>query len=246
MTNVIQSIPPIVTVETIGGSQVMPGRVGNGYRDVRLSDGTSVKFPTQETTSSSYDPATNTTTTTTTKTQPGGTVEKTTTSSTALAYTSDGSTAKVSAVTTATTTTTVKDQAGSVISADTSSDTTSKPASDSVITCGLPNTPACKLDESGTPAAVKDDQYTSKLDKSKKDQGELRDKAAGSADKLFFTGWSSVFITPPLAQCQPFVLPRNMGSLDPCPVVEGVRSVMAYLWALGAFWLSLGMIRRVI
>lgn len=122
---------------------------------------------------------------------------------------------------------------------------TPKPATDA-ITCGLPGTPPCKIDEAGTLEPVKDDEYSKKIDNFKKKQDELRDKVAGVADKTFFAGWTAAFITPPLAQCQPFVLPRDMGALDPCPVVDGVRSVMAYIWAIGALWLSLGMIRRVI
>jgi hypothetical protein len=118
------------------------------------------------------------------------------------------------------------------------------------VTCGLPGGSPCKIDETGTPPPVADTQFSSKLDTLKADQDTHVAKVGGTADKPFFSGWSSLFITPPLAACAVYELPsRNgvsMGSLDPCPVVEGVRSVMAYLWALGGFWLCLGWIRAVI
>ena len=112
--------------------------------------------------------------------------------------------------------------------------------------CGAPGQPKCGINEEGTPKALTDAAYTASLDTYKSKAGELADKAAGTGDKTFFGGWTGAFSAPPIASCSPFDLPRGMGSIDPCPVVEGVRSVMAYIWAIAALWLSLGMIRRVI
>ena len=115
-----------------------------------------------------------------------------------------------------------------------------------IITCGLPGTPPCKIDESGTPEKVTKEEYKPELEDYKTKQGELKDKVSGRGDKSMLDGWQSVFVTPPMASCSPFVLPRDMGSIDPCPVVDGMRSVMAYIYALGGLWLCLGMVKKVI
>lgn len=124
--------------------------------------------------------------------------------------------------------------------------TTPTPQKIEIETCGLPGKPKCIIDELDTPQKVTDEVYKPKLDDYKNKQGELKDKVAGSADKSFFSGWSSVFLTPPIQACTGYVLPRDMGTLDPCPVVDGVRSIMAYIWALTAMWLAMGMIKKVI
>lgn len=112
--------------------------------------------------------------------------------------------------------------------------------------CGLPGSPACKIDETGTPGAATDAKYTPKLDKAKTDQDGLRETAGGSADKGFFANWQSFFVTPPLATCQVYELPNSIGSINPCPVVDGVRSFMAFLWAITALWAGIKMVREVI
>jgi len=115
-----------------------------------------------------------------------------------------------------------------------------------IIVCGLPNTPKCAMDETGTPTAVAEDVYKPKLDDYKTKQGELKDKVSGNSDKSMLSGWSSVFFTPPLAACTGYVLPRDMGTIDPCPVVDGVRTIMGYLWALTALYLAVGMVKKVV
>lgn len=115
-----------------------------------------------------------------------------------------------------------------------------------LLVCGLPNTPACKIDETDTPKVVTATEYDTKVDTAKTKQTELKDKAAGLDDKSFFSGWSSIFVTPPLSACTGYVLPRDMGTLDPCPVVDGVRTIMAYLWAITALVFAVRMIKEVV
>lgn len=131
----------------------------------------------------------------------------------------------------------------------TTSSTTTAPAPVELQTCGLPGTPACKIDESGTPAAVDSTKYESGAVKYKTDSDAARTTISGSGDKPFFSGWSVFFNAPPVVACQSMVLPgvlggASVGTIDPCPVVEGVRHVMAYLWAISALFLCLGMIKR--
>lgn len=154
--------------------------------------------------------------------------------------------------TTTTTTTTVVDKAtgqpiGSpIVETETPVLPQKEPEKEPTITCGLPDTPACKIDETGTPEPTTEDAYKTKLDKTKADQDALRDKTGGTADKPILDGWGALFITPPLAACVPYTLPRDMGAIDPCPVVDGVRAVMAFLWAITALWSGMRMVREVI
>lgn len=117
-------------------------------------------------------------------------------------------------------------------------------------TCGYPGGPACKIDETGTPEALPKGQYLPSLDEYKTKADENRTTIGGSGDKPFFTGWNLFFFAPALAPCEPMTLPdfegRPMGQLDACNVVDGTRSVMSYIWALGALFLCLGMIKKVV
>lgn len=116
--------------------------------------------------------------------------------------------------------------------------------------CGAPGQPVCavKVDENGTPQ-VGDTFKTANeaVDKGKTDTDQLREKAAGKDDKGFFEPFKDLFLTPPMAACEAIALPDRIGmSIDPCPVVDGVRSVMAWIWAAGGLWLCFGMIKRSI
>jgi hypothetical protein len=144
---------------------------------------------------------------------------------------------------------------GKGIAATPSSSTTTQQNPDGTITtstttlditvCGVPGKPACKIDESGTPT-----DKELKLDEA----GLLntakgnRDAAAGTSDKSgIFSGWSGLFVTPPVVACAPLTFTMSGGveqTVDPCPVVSGVRAFMAWLWALAAFWICLAWIRE--
>ena len=124
--------------------------------------------------------------------------------------------------------------------------TTAGTSEQPVSVCGLPGTPACKIDETGTPEPVLENKFKPLADKNKADADAARETIAGKADKPFFAGWSDLFITPPIAACSAFELPRSMGFIDPCPVADGMRSVMAWIWAAGGLFLCLGMIKKVV
>lgn len=148
------------------------------------------------------------------------------------------------------TVTTVTDKAtGSVVSTTTQTTTpesSSPPAPEiDIETCGLPGKPACKIDEEGTPEAKTDSEYHDKLDPFKTEMDSNRDVIGGASDKPFFDGWSLFFSAPAVVACQPYELPRDMGSIDACGVVDGVRTIMGYIWALTALYLCIGMVREV-
>jgi hypothetical protein len=147
--------------------------------------------------------------------------------------------------TTTTTTTRIVNNSDGLPAAPATTETTKPIAPTAAITCGLPDTPACLINESGTPPEVLPENYKTQIDKYKDDVDKLREKAAGSTDKDFFSQWGNVFITPPLAACTGIALPSG-AVINPCGMVDGMRAVMAYLWALSAFWLCLGWIREVV
>lgn len=143
---------------------------------------------------------------------------------------------------------TVDNSTGAVIDQSTSTDSAPK-AEEQAITCGLPGTPACKMDETGTPEAYAPDRYKEIGENYKTAVDARRETVSGTADKGFLSGWTVLFSAPAVQACTPITLPNgmsavSMGTIDPCPVVDGVRSVMAYLWAIAGFWLCLGMVKR--
>lgn len=144
---------------------------------------------------------------------------------------------------------TTNNSTGAVVNNSTVTNSTPVTPKD-VIVCGLPNTPACLINETGTPQPVADGVYNPKLDTFKTNQGSLKDTAAGTSDKAFFQGWASVFVTPPITTCTGYVLPQfkgvGMGTIDPCPVVDGVRAAMAYIWAVSALFFAVRMVREVV
>lgn len=117
-------------------------------------------------------------------------------------------------------------------------------------TCGLPGSPACKIDESGTPQAESATKYDSKLEPYVAKRTEDLAKIGGTTDKPFFQGWNVFFSAPAVVECAPITLPdfggQSMGAINPCGTVNGVRYVMGYIWALAGLWLCMGMIKRAV
>lgn len=114
--------------------------------------------------------------------------------------------------------------------------------------CGAPGQPKCGIDETGTPEKVGDDKYNSKLDQYKTDSKNAGDQIKGEGDGVF-SSYTTFFAAPALQACEPVELPTaagvSLGSISKqCDVVEGVRYVMAYIWALVGMWVCLGWVKR--
>lgn len=109
--------------------------------------------------------------------------------------------------------------------------------------CGAPGQPKCGIDETGTPTKFDGDGKA--LDDWKATMDSNRATIKESGDGVF-SGMTIFFSAPPVAGCSAFELPRDMGSIDPCNVVDGVRGVMGYIWALGGLFLCLGWIREAV
>ena len=116
--------------------------------------------------------------------------------------------------------------------------------------CGAPGQAECsvKVNEKGTPngAGTTYDTAKAKMDETKGKNDEQLQKAAGTGDKGFFEPVRSMFWSPPIAACETFALPQQVGGLqlDACGVVEGVRFAMAFVWAGAGLFLCFGMIKR--
>jgi hypothetical protein len=256
------------TTYTPGNPQALsPGvfttaQIGNGYRDVRVDGvpqftggsmstslaGSVVPIPTNTTTTSSFNPNTNQTTTTKTTNYPGATVTQSVASTTQLTGTtaSTSGTAVLTGATTSTVTTTVKDPGGSIISNTVGTDTSTRavtpapapaPAEKS-ITCGLPGTPACKIDETGTPADPKLDAEKKSTDVLK----PLKDFAANptaALPSLPSLNWA--FRLP--SGCTAISLPAfapYLQAIDICPFTSMFHDIMSVVWVLGGLFGAIG------
>lgn len=126
------------------------------------------------------------------------------------------------------------------------SGTKSAVAGEEQVACGAPGQPPCKIDEAGTPVS-KD----LKLDEAAINAAATSNRGviSGTGDKGMFSSWTAVFVTPPVVACEPTAFTMIEGytvDADPCPVVEGTRSVVGWLWALSGFWVCLGWIREAV
>jgi hypothetical protein len=116
--------------------------------------------------------------------------------------------------------------------------------------CGAVGQSDCnvKVNEKGTPEGVGTtyDVAKAKIDETKGKNEEQLTKAAGTGDKGFFEPIRSLFWAPPVAACETFDLPQQVGGLklDACGVVDGVRNAMALVWAGTGLFLCFGMIKR--
>lgn len=177
-----------------------------------------------------------------TVTSPDGT-KTVTTNKEKITYSPDGS-IKVD------TESTVKtlDAAGNVTGTTVTTDSPPAPEPDP-ITCGLPGTPACALDEAGTPkeSPLTDAKIQQGTDEAKAAHKNLTDTIVGDADK----NWSWTFLgAPPVAQCEPVQFPAVMGVtppvMNPCGTVDGIRAIMSWIWAFVGFYMCIGYVREVI
>lgn len=109
--------------------------------------------------------------------------------------------------------------------------------------CGAPGQPKCGIDESGTPTKFegKGDLLGGWEEGVKVNRDTIEKSGTG-----IFDSFDIFFSAPPLAGCEPIELPNDQSITRHCEVVDGTRSVMAYIWALTALWLCVGWIREAI
>lgn len=166
--------------------------------------------------------------TTTTKQEGGQTY--TTTNQTTYNLTFQGDTVTV----TTTTNSTTVDASNNVVSQSTT--TTQAPASPEQVPapqekpkdpCGLPGTPACKIDETGTPTA---ESTVSAGQSALSTAMNARD--AQVAEKTGVTSWGWLLPVPTLTASCSSINVAGLFTLDPCPALDISRMGFAWLWAV--------------
>lgn len=100
-----------------------------------------------------------------------------------------------------------------------------------------------KIDESGTGSGV--GAGSGLLDAAKGAADSLAQSVKDAVTTDHDTGFGFSF-TLPTATCTGFVLPNNIGTIDPCPAVDLMRQAIDYAWILTTIWLCIGMVKRTI
>lgn len=168
----------------------------------------------------------------------------TTTTNTTNNYTYNGANVTVTTVTVTTTT----NQAGSVTSVVSGSVTTTAPTSSIpvqsslTISCGLPDTPACKINETGTKVGAETtyDAPKTEIDSAKTSAVAEIDKAAS----IVAPSWSFSFEFP--TGCAPYVTGIRGFILNVCPYQSAIHSLLSAIWAASTIFAMIGMVGRTI
>jgi len=135
---------------------------------------------------------------------------------------------------TSTTNSTTVDASNNVVSQSTT--TTQAPASPEQVPapqekskdpCGLPGTPACKIDETGTPTA---ESTVSAGQSALSTAMNARD--AQVAEKTGVTSWGWLLPVPTLTASCSSINVAGLFTLDPCPALDISRMGFAWLWAV--------------
>lgn len=110
-----------------------------------------------------------------------------------------------------------------------------------IITCGLPNTPPCKIDESGTPSSVTipDSAVTAS-------KGTALDKI-GELGSVPAPAWSWSFSLP--SACSPLLVGPFAGvsvDLDMCQYQPMFHDLMSLIWIGGTLWICVGIVGRTL
>lgn len=166
-------------------------------------------------------------TVTTTHTPPGGSPQVTTTTTNwTIIYQGD---------------TIIINEGSTTVAPDGGTTTTETPTEIEFNTCGLPGQPPCQIDDSRmrfqSPGTLDPDAEAAR-------DAAARDALAGSVQAPPST-WDFSLLLPPLAQCVPIDF-AGLGQLDGCGMVDTVRGVMAYVWALLAAWFCIGLFSRTV
>jgi hypothetical protein len=123
-----------------------------------------------------------------------------------------------------------------------SSTSTSKPEIQDFKVCGLPDTPACRLDETGT----QKDLGTS-YDKSKSEIDvvvQQSNSAITGASSITAPSWTFSFLFP--TGCTPYVTGLRGVVLDVCRFKSTIHDLMSMIWSAVTVFCIIGMVGRTI
>ena len=111
-----------------------------------------------------------------------------------------------------------------------------------MITCGLPSTPACKIDEAGTPETVGKtfDQSKVDLDTNK----EAQKTAIDGAQNIAVPRWTFTFQFP--TGCAPYVTGLRGVILNVCAYQATIHDLMSMIWATVTVFAMISLVTRTI
>ena len=177
------------------------------------------------------------TTTTTNNTTNNTTKTETTTHNHAYAGNTVTTTNNVSSVT-------IDNSTGAVTNSTTTTSTppAPSPAPEPAITCGLPGTPACKLDETGTAttAGTTYDATKTAIDTAK----TASETAITGAASIAAPSWSFAFQLP--TGCAPYVTGIKGVVLNVCQYQPTIHGLLSAIWAAATAFAMIGMVGRTI
>lgn len=110
------------------------------------------------------------------------------------------------------------------------------------ITCGLPGTPACKIDETGTKVdkGTAFDQAKTDIDTAKTDATSAIDSAA----TLTAPGWTFAFNLP--TGCAPYATGLRGFIMNICPYQSTIHDLLSLVWVSATAFALIGMVGRTI
>lgn len=111
-----------------------------------------------------------------------------------------------------------------------------------IVTCGLPGTPACKIDETGTPTEGDFAAAEGELEKAKGDWEALIGDAAGTDGKN--TDWSFSFALPTTCSAMSVAFPVVTFTIDPCEWRVWSDPLISIIWLSTTIWTIIGMVGR--
>ena len=137
---------------------------------------------------------------------------------------------------------TTNNSTGAVTNNETTTATPPAPPAPPTITCGLPSTPACKLDESGTPASAGTTYDASKtaIDAAK----TSAETNIGGAASIAAPAWSFSFALP--TGCAPYVTGIKGVVLNVCQYQSTIHGLLSVIWAAATAFAMIGMVGRTI
>jgi hypothetical protein len=111
-----------------------------------------------------------------------------------------------------------------------------------IITCGLPSTPPCKIDEAGTKsdAGVAFDRSKADIDTQK----EAAKTAIDSAAQIVAPAWTFSFALP--SGCSPYATGIKGVIIDICQYQGTIHDLMSMVWAAATAFCLMGMVGRTI
>ena len=139
---------------------------------------------------------------------------------------------------------TIDNSTGAVTNSTTTTSTppSPSPAPEPAITCGLPGTPACKLDETGTAttAGTTYDATKTAIDTAK----TASETAITGAASIAAPSWSFAFQLP--TGCAPYVTGIKGVVLNVCQYQPTIHGLLSAIWAAATAFAMIGMVGRTI